>query len=357
MSDKKQLPRGVFIKRNAYWIRYVDATKKYRREKVGPLTRTMLRIATELVEKRRTEARLQIKMPERFRAKPFTFDEAAKLARFGPKDYKATIVCEEFGDRSLDSISVEDINRWLDSHESWQVSTRNRYLAVLKKVFRLAEESGKVTKNPARLIRMKQENNARVRYLNQHRPAKTKLDWLKPHEDEESRLRAVIARDYSRHLPEFEVALNTGLRRGEQYGLTWDCVNFERKLLTIPRSKNGRTRHVPLNSVAVAMFKSLLSGMERSNRVFLPTKGKRALQSNRHWFSKACELAGVADFTWHDLRHTFASRLVMAGVDIRTVQELLGHSSINVTVRYSHLAPDHQLAAVERLVTVAKVVA
>jgi site-specific recombinase XerD len=69
----------------------------------------------------------------------------------------------------------------------------------------------------------------------------------------------------------------------------------------------------------------------------------------RRWFEPVVKASGLLAFTWHCLRHTFASRLVMAGVDIRTVQELLGHKTISMTVRYSHLAPKHTLAAVERL--------
>ena len=80
-------------------------------------------------------------------------------------------------------------------------------------------------------------------------------------------------------------------------------------------------------------------------------EGDRALRSNRHWFEEAVADAGLRDFTWHGLRHTFASRLVMEGVDLRTVQELMGHKTIQMTCRYAHLAPAHQLAAVERLLS------
>jgi site-specific recombinase XerD len=74
------------------------------------------------------------------------------------------------------------------------------------------------------------------------------------------------------------------------------------------------------------------------------------LDNPRKWFVPALEEAKIEEFNWHDLRHTFASRLVMAGVDLRTVQQLMGHKTIQMTVRYSHLAPEHQLDAVERLV-------
>lgn len=143
------------------------------------------------------------------------------------------------------------------------------------------------------------------------------------------------------------------MRRSEQYGLSWDNVNLERRVVTIVRSKSGETRHVHLNKAAVAAFKSLLPNMEVSNRVFLAERRRkgqhRALVSSRHWFEKAVERAGIRDFTWHCLRHTFCSRLVMAGENIRSVQELMGHKSINMTMRYAHLAPRHLSEAVEKL--------
>ena len=85
----------------------------------------------------------------------------------------------------------------------------------------------KIKTDPARLVRMRRENNAVVRYLNQFEPLPTKLDYLKPHKDEESRLRAVIRKKYLRHMPELDVALNTGMRCGEQYSLEWEHVNLE----------------------------------------------------------------------------------------------------------------------------------
>lgn len=144
------------------------------------------------------------------------------------------------------------------------------------------------------------------------------------------------------HLAELDIAIHTGLRKSEQYRLTWSCVDFERQILTVPQSKNGETRHVPLNSTALAAF-LLLKRYSDGAGVFRSVGPRR-------WFEPAIEKSGLTDFTWHCLRHTFASRLVMAGVDLRTVQELLGHKTIAMTCRYAHLAPSHKLAAVARLV-------
>jgi site-specific recombinase XerD len=135
---------------------------------------------------------------------------------------------------------------------------------------------------------------------------------------------------------------------GEQYGLTWDNVSVERKSLTIPLSKNGHSRHVPLNQTAIAALQTVQSQGNGQPWVFLNCFGQRS-SGPRKWFDQAVKDAKLQDFTWHCLRHTFASRLVMAGVDIRTVQELMGHKTIQMTVRYAHLAPNHQLAAVEKL--------
>jgi site-specific recombinase XerD len=123
---------------------------------------------------------------------------------------------------------------------------------------------------------------------------------------------------------------------------------LSRKLITIPKTKNGSTRHIPLNSVAEAAFHDLFARSRGEWRVFVNMQGE-PLRGYKHWFGPAVKEAGIEGFTWYCLRHTFASRLIMAGVDLRTVADLMGHKSIQMTMRYAHLAPAHKLAAVERL--------
>ena len=120
-------------------------------------------------------------------------------------------------------------------------------------------------------------------------------------------------------------------------------------MIEFPISLLEVARHIPLNAVAVGALKGLLPNMAKNNFVFVSSRGRGALKGSRHWFEKALKEAGVRNFTWHCLRHSFASRMVLAGVDLRTVQELMGHKTIGMTIRYAHLAPAHQLAAVERL--------
>jgi len=257
--------------------------------------------------------------------------------------YRMKPLLEEFGKRAADDITSQELGNWLAAkaaENGWMPATVNRFKALLSMTFRLGIENKKVTTNPAaRSLKRKVENNERVRFLNQFSPSETT--------DEESRLRAVISADYPQHMAEFDIALHTGMRPSEQYGLTWDRVDLSRRIVTIPKSKNGTGRHIPLNSVALAAFKLM---QERSGRdsVFVNMKGVRLL-GYKHWFDPAVEKAGVRDFTWYCLRHTFASRLIMKGVDLRTVQELMGHKNIQMTCRYAHLAPEHKQAAVEKL--------
>jgi site-specific recombinase XerD len=154
-----------------------------------------------------------------------------------------------------------------------------------------------------------------------------------------------------RHLPELEVSLHTGMRLAEHYHLQWSWIDFHTRVLIVPRGKHGELRHILLNDSAVNALHAARAQAGGSPYVILNRYGER-LCGPRIWFDEVISAAGIPDYTWHTNRHTFASRLVMAGVDLRTVQELLGHKSITTTLRYAHLAPTHQLAAVQRLCAV-----
>ena len=157
------------------------------------------------------------------------------------------------------------------------------------------------------------------------------------------------------HVPAFDLSIHTGARAGEQFGLRWDRVDLKQKFVQLPnkRTESGKWRFVPLNAIALAALKELRERNPMSPWVFVNRKGEK-LRGQRDWFEPAVKASGVKDYTWHCNRHTFASRLVMAGVDLRTVAQLMGHRTIQMTMRYAHLAPDHQQNAVERLVTSGK---
>jgi integrase len=214
-----------------------------------------------------------------------------------------------------------------------------------------------VSVNPAKLLKRKKVSDDRVRWLNQFPPLPTKVDYLRSHQTEEARLRAVIEHDFPEHMEEFVIALQTGMRCKEQYSrIDWSCVDVVRKDIRVPQSKNGKGRHIPLNDAARVAFERLRQQkfgdgavpIRAEGPIFTGRGGERLLGA-KHWFLRAVKKAGLTDFTWHDLRHSFASRLVMADVDIRTVADLLGHRTLTMTMRYTHLAPEHKQVAVERL--------
>lgn len=151
-------------------------------------------------------------------------------------------------------------------------------------------------------------------------------------------------------MPMVLVAMNTGLRRGELFGLRWADVNLVGKVLTVTAdtAKSQKTRHVPMNSEASDVLTRWKKQGGGDGLVFPSPGGGRFDNIQSSWEALTAD-AKLVDFRFHDLRHDFASKLVMAGVDLNTVRELLGHGDIKMTLRYAHLAP-HKLAdAVARI--------
>jgi site-specific recombinase XerD len=334
--------RGVYEREPGVWyIRYVDSQGRYRREKAGTKG-----AAIDLYRKRKTEALMGKKLPERLRRATVTFADIARDALAYSKAHKFTYgddvarmerILNWFRDRSADSVTPQEIERHFEEcieQEEWAASTVNHYRSLLSLTYRLAIRNGRASSNPARSTQHRREDNSRVRYLTP---------------EEEVKLRKVVAEEWTEHVPELDLALHTGMRLGEQYGLTWDNVNLAGRILTIPRSKNGERRHVRLNSVAVAALVAFAGRGNGTGPVIRNAHGE-PLCGPRYWFEKAIRKAGVDGFHWHDLRHTFASRLTMAGVGLRAVQDALGHKSVAMTVRYSHLAPDFLQDVVDKLV-------
>ena len=209
---------------------------------------------------------------------------------------------------------------------------------MLSLIYRLSIENKKVSSNPARLLKHRKEADEHVRFLNQRDP------------NEEARLRGVIAAKFPDHMPGLDIAGNTGMRRSEQYHrIDWSCVDLLRRDLFVPQSKNAKSRHIPLNGAAAATFWELHRRTKGTGPIFPSRNHGKSLRGPRHWFEDATGDANLTGFTWHDLRHPFASRLVMTGTDLRTVADLLGHSSIQMTMRYAHLAPEYKQVAVDRL--------
>jgi integrase len=218
----------------------------------------------------------------------------------------------------------------------------NRYHSYLSAIGSWGIQHGKISRNPAAQVETFRESDPIVRFLS---------------EEEEEGIRQAIRDEYPEQEPEFDIALHCGVRRNELYRLTWDKVDLERAILTIQgkrhaNSKKSSRRYIPINSKAVLAFQRL---HEQSNGSIYVCPGRQTgADTDRdwhRWFERCVMRAGVVNFRYHDLRHTFASRLVMAGVPLAAVMEYMGHSSIAMTMRYAHLAPDYQRNQIEKLVS------
>ncbi len=156
---------------------------------------------------------------------------------------------------------------------------------------------------------------------------------------------------FADHLqPMVLLSLNTGLRRGEILQLRWADVDLLHRELIVrgDNAKSGKTRHIPLNSEALTTLQQWRSDARSTAWVFAGNDGEQMQAVKTSW-KGVLHSAAILDFRWHDLRHHFASRLVMNGVDLNTVRELLGHSDLTMTLRYAHLSPEHKADAVAKL--------
>jgi integrase len=239
------------------------------------------------------------------------------------------------GKRLISDITTEDLRRIqakMKAAGRRAGATINRHFSFLRHVLQIAVKDGKLTRNPIGGIKFFPEA-IRTRFL---------LD------DEIKRLQGVMdGEDFKR----VAFAINTGLRREEQFSLRWDQVDLENRVLTIPLPKGGRTRHVPLNWDAIKILRSLNSLLcpwvfPRPSKPLLPCSAQTFVNKA---YTPALRQAGILGVCWHTLRHTAASRMVAAGVDLYAIKEILGHRDIQTTMRYAHLSPGYLHEAINRI--------
>ena len=239
-----------------------------------------------------------------------------------------------FGSKRLEEIAPFDLERYRRQRQRAGKSdvTINRELAFLRNLYTMAVTGGKATDNPVKKVRFSREDNGRIRMLSP---------------DEEARL---LAHCSSQVKPLVLAAMHAGFRASELLSLTWEDVSFHRHMITVRAAyvKNGERRSVPMNNILTETLKAIRIDGLSDGVIFRSQKGT-PYRSFRTSFERAVKKAGITDFTFHDLRHTFASRLVMAGVDLPTVKELMGHKHIAMTLRYVHLSSDHKQRVVDTL--------
>lgn len=213
-------------------------------------------------------------------------------------------------------------------------ATFNRYHALVSSIcaFGVREEFLDINPMTDGRVERRSESRIHVRYLERH---------------EQSQLLSVIRRDCRAKADEVELAILSGMRRGEQFNARWADWKKKERVLYV----TGKTgpREVRINRAA----SRCLSRMRRRSRpetVYITPERNFDEVDRRLWFERSVKKARLASkFRWHDLRHTFCSRLVAAGVPLLEVQQLAGHASYATTLRYAHLSPDHRKKAVEKI--------
>ncbi len=273
---------------------------------------------------------------------------------------------QDFAECKLDEITTWDIEKWRNKRKlaGIKATTINRDLMDLKAMLTRAAEWGLIDHNPIAGVKpLKIDNSPNMRYLNSNeeshllaaldRREKLAIEkrqsantWRAERGYDE--LPKIVA---DRLKPLVVIAMNTGMRRGELFQLCWSDVNFQNNTITIQgdKAKSGQTRHIPMNKLvreSLAAWKKIAP----LNQLVFPSDKGGKLDNIKKSFTSLLKLADIQDFRFHDLRHHFASKLVMSGVDLNTVRELLGHSDLKTTLRYAHLAPEHKQEAVDRLV-------
>lgn len=243
------------------------------------------------------------------------------------------------GNGTLDAITPLQVEEF-QQRRSREVSpaTVNRETALLKHMLNMAERWRLYRgANPVRLVKFLPENNLQFRTLGT---------------DEEQRM-LQASPPYLRELIVF--AINTGLRCGDLFNLKWEDVNIQEKQLSIIMGKTRRRLEVPLNETAVEIVIAKQAVKHGPYVFYNPVTGDR-FYDLKLGFKAILKRAALPGITWHTLRHTFASRLTRSGVDLVTVKELLGHATINTTMRYAHSNREAKAQAVAKLPTCDKTV-
>src|SRR2546427_8788599 len=239
----------------------------------------------------------------------------------------------EFRSRPLGQIARAEIEAWRRERMSkCRTSTINRFLSRLRRLFSLAVEWELLEESPMKGMKFLRENNARTRYLSLEECQRLIASCIAPH------IRALVT-----------VALHSGMRLGEILNLRRHDLDFASGFILVRDSKNGESRHVPMDATLFALFRAY-PHRPSTDLVFSSSSGGHIVDV-RTGFLNSCKRASLTDLHFHDLRHTFASQFVMAGGDLYILKEILGHKSPAMAARYAHVSPTYLIKSIDRMNT------
>ena len=331
---------AIYLRGNNWYIDFTFKGQRVR-ESIGPSRKDAGKVVakrkTEIIENKYLDIR---KEPEPVKIYDF-IKEYLAWAKINkkPSTYARDIGILRLFEAEFQGKTLQDITPWLlekyksKRKEKFKPASVNRELAVIKHFFSRAVEWGKLRENPAKKLKLFKGVTKRVRYL-----LSAEIQTLLP--NCEGALEGLLK-------PMVTVAVHTGMRKSEVVNLEWNRVNFEMGIISLfnADTKNHERRDIPMDETV----KVTLQAMERKgDLVFCNGKGKAVcLTLLQSAFHEALEKSGITDFHFHDLRHTFASNLAMQeGVELNDVRELLGHKTMDMTLRYAHLSPRHKTRVV-----------
>ena len=279
----------------------------------------------------------------------------------------------QFLDKPIGELSIKTMEKW--RHEKMasgiKAATCNRRLAALKAAFNWGVKREYLESNPlARLEKLPEhDSDIKVRYLTDEE----RMRLMSALDEREKKMRSgrqshnrwlsergqplmpELDGEFADHFkPMILISLYTGMRQGNLFALRWGDIDFDTKTLRLraAATKSGKNHDLPMNSKVIAVLQAWRRQSKKVTADSLvfpsPVSGKMLNNVKKAWLAVLRD-AGIENFRWHDMRHDFASQLVMKDIDLNTVRELMGHSDLKMTLRYAHLAPDNKLRAVEIL--------
>ena len=329
---------GTIYRRGQSWCVGFTVNGRRVRETVGPNKKIAERVLslrmTQVLENRYFPPNRQLgRMPFKDFAQMYLEREGPLLKSIRTERNRVLAWAREFGNRPLGQITREEIEAWRrERMTTSRPATINRDLSRLRRMFSLAVEWGLLEESPMQGIKFLRENNARTRYLSLEECQRLIASCMAPH------IRAMVS-----------VALHSGMRLGEILNLRWYDLDFSSGFILVRDSKNGESRHVPMDATLFALFRAYPHRLG-TDLVFSSPAGGHIVDV-RTGFLNSCKRAGLIDLHFHDLRHTFASQFVMSGGDLYILKEILGHKSITMTQRYAHLSPTYKIKAIDRMNT------
>ncbi len=382
---------GFYVKvgkrKKTYYLKYVDKDTRQRKHKIGEagdvLTVTQARTLANRLKARLAEGESLIQEKPKdgltlgeFINKHYT---PWRLSNHKVGSYTLGMIKTHFGklfySRAIEDLKISEFYDWRNKRLELgrKAATINKNIVAINAALNWGVKHGYIEVNPIEKIEPLKEydSDTKLRYLTDEERERlmTALDdrekkmrtervnhnkWLK---ERGQSLMPLLDGEFVDYIkPMVLLSLHTGIRQGNLFALEWRDINFDSNTITLRAavSKGGKTHRIPMNSIAAQLLTSWHKQSQNTESEALvfpsPKTGKQLNNVKKAW-AAILKAAEIENFRWHDMRHDFASQLVMSGVDLNTVRELLCHASMEMTMRYAHLAPNVKQQAVELLST------